>query len=124
MVPKYLTAGNHGLANKQKRRRSVRLNFRLIRGRSAAAGTVRSVLSCLVTYCPERRRTGSSRIGKRVGETLKSSNLLSSASGLTRQDVSEAVARHAVLTQGADSWLSTREMRSMRVADGVTFPAA
>jgi hypothetical protein len=102
----------------------VRLNFRLIRGRSGAAGTVRRVSSCLVTHGPDLRRTGSSRLGKRVGETLKSSNLLSSANGLTRQDVSEAVARHAVFTHYADSWLSTREMRSMRVADGVTFPAA
>jgi hypothetical protein len=31
---------------------AVRLNFRLIRGRSAAAGTVRSVPLCLVTYGP------------------------------------------------------------------------
>jgi hypothetical protein len=67
-------------------RRPVRLNFRLIRGRSAAAGTVRSVLSCLVTHASDYCRTVSNRIGERVGETLKSSNLLSSASGLTRED--------------------------------------
>jgi hypothetical protein len=63
---------------------TLRLNPRLIRGRSAAAGTVRSVPSCLVTDDLDRRRTVSNRIGKRVGETLKSSNLLSSASGLAR----------------------------------------
>jgi len=63
--------------------RPVRLNFRLIRGRSAAAGNVRSVPSRLVTYGHDCRRTGINRIGKRVGETLKSSNLLSSASALS-----------------------------------------
>jgi hypothetical protein len=39
-----------------------------------------------VTHAGNRRRTVTNRIGKRVGETLKSSNLLSSASALTRDD--------------------------------------
>ena len=66
--------------------RSVRLNLRLIRGSSAADSSVRSVPSPLVTDAADRYRTVSNRIGKRVGETLKSSNLLSSASVLTRYD--------------------------------------
>jgi hypothetical protein len=73
------------------RRRSARLNFRLIRGRSAAAGTVHPVPSRLVTHGPDCRRTVANRIGKRVGETLKSSNLLSSASALTRDDRKRAI---------------------------------
>ena len=41
---------------------------------------------------PQPTCTGSSRIGKRVGETLKSSNLLSSASALIRKDRKRATA--------------------------------
>jgi hypothetical protein len=87
MVPKYLRAENP--ANKNVA--PVRLNFRLIRGRSGAAGTVRRVSSCLVTHGPDLRRTGSSRLGKRVGETLKSSNLLSSASALALGNRKQAI---------------------------------
>jgi hypothetical protein len=80
MVPKYLSAEN--LANENVA--PVRLNFRLIRGRSAAAGTAR--LSSVVpghARPPTATQRPATDLEKRVGETLKSSNLLSSASELT-----------------------------------------
>ena len=87
--------GRHSIPRDLPSRATARPSQSPSHSRAFGGGRVRPPSSVVPGHArPDPRRTVANRIGKRVGETLKSSNLLSSASALTRKDRKRRYPQH------------------------------